>query len=1236
MPEINFTCSKCGAEIEADESIAGSVAQCPNCNSTVMIPMPGIKEGMKIAGYETVRRLGVGGMGEVWLATQTAMDRKVALKILSPALTTNTQFVDRFLKEVKNAAKLEHSNIVTAFDAGVDGIVYYLAMSYVDGVLLEDLLKVNKIIPENEALRIVRCIAEALNYAWTDFHIIHRDIKPSNIMLDSKKTPKLMDMGISKSISEEKGLTMTGMALGTPYYMSPEQARADVDIDCRSDIYSLGATLYHLVTGEVPYDGNSSVGILTKHITDPFPSPQNKNPKLSDACSALLEVMMAKSPDDRQNDWNAVIEDIDLVIAGKLPRTKRPDANATLVMRKINSDVQSSDGRTTVMPQIMTVKGQRKKNSMPLMIAATAAIILVALIIWFVMMNNSNKSALAEKEKSRIEQESRQKAEAVEIRLTKENATKIPEKVSAGTNKQVPVALGNSVKAVATLKREGKVPEGFEILKQPTSDSDGWASEIRHKTTGIEMVYVVPGEFMMGSPLKEARRCDDETLHKVKLTKPYYIGKYEVTQGQWEKIMGDKSNLSYFKGVNLPVENVSVDTCRKFCDNLGAGFRYPTEAEWEYAARGGNKSHAYINSGSDYLDEVGWYYGNSENKTHDVGMKKPNELGIYDMSGNVWELCSDWKGDYTSGSVTDPTGALTGPCRVYRGGSWGDGNGGCRSAIRSKFPPEFLWSKSAGLRLAMDIHLQDMPISQGILKSENSTSGTPKEKSGPKEKDGEGVNKQMSIELGDGVKMEFVLVQPGKFMMGFKGSQHEVTLTKPFWIGKFEVTQEQYQRVMGINPSRTKDLCKDAPVGSVSWLNAVDFCKKLSEKEGDSLPKGYVFRLPTEAEWEFAASGGQNSQGFIYSGSNTANEVGWFNVNSENKTNPVGKKKANELGLYDMSGNVWEWCNDWFGEYPKKPEMDPLGPKTGSIQVLRSGSWGNDPFSGRIASRHSAAPVECGGALGFRLTLGYPLQDIPVSPDKVESVKTVPETLKEKSGPKEKDGEEVNKQMSIDLGGGVKMEFVFVQHGKFILGDKGDQNEVTLSKSFWIGKFEVTQEQYEEIMGINPSFYKDSGKNAPVECVSWFDAVEFCKRLTEKADKSPSKGYVFRLPTSVEWEYAARGGQKSKGFEYSGSNILSEVASKGKSYTVGTKKPNELGIHDMSGNVSEWCQDWAEGWYIGRPVTDPSGPPSGLKRIFRGGSIISPAEQCRNAYRNATEPENRSRIGGFRVVLTAP
>ena len=249
---------------------------------------------------------------------------------------------------------------------------------------------------------------------------------------------------------------------------------------------------------------------------------------------------------------------------------------------------------------------------------------------------------------------------------------------------------------------KGKVPAGFEIIKGPTADTNGWASEIKHAKTRIEMVYVAPGKFMMGSPPDEKGRSGNETLHNVNLTKPYYIGKYEVTKEQWEKEM--RKNSLYFKEAGLPVGMVSWDDCQSFCKRIGNGFRLPTEAEWEYACRGGNKSKGYkIYSGSNNLDEVGWYDKNSGNKTHLVGQKKPNELGLCDMSGNVWEWCSDWHGGYPAGTVQDPIGAPSGSYRILRGGSpAGEGVLYCRAAFRHGLAPTFK-DGNVGLRLAFDI-----------------------------------------------------------------------------------------------------------------------------------------------------------------------------------------------------------------------------------------------------------------------------------------------------------------------------------------------------------------------------------------------------------------------------------------------------------------------------------------------------------------------------------------------------
>ena len=219
----------------------------------------------------------------------------------------------------------------------------------------------------------------------------------------------------------------------------------------------------------------------------------------------------------------------------------------------------------------------------------------------------------------------------------------------------------------------------------------------------IDMVKVEAGTFMMGatSEMKDPY-SDEKPVHQVTLTNDYYMGKYEVTQALWQAVMG--SNPSNFKGDNLPVETVNWNDCQEFISKLnsltGRKFRLPTEAEWEYAARGGKKSRGYQYSGSRKISDVAWYEGNSRSKTHPVGRKQANELGIYDMSGNVWEWCSDWYGSYSSSSQTNPMGSDSGAKRVRRGGSWCYIARICRSSYRYGDAPDCR-GLYLGLRLAL-------------------------------------------------------------------------------------------------------------------------------------------------------------------------------------------------------------------------------------------------------------------------------------------------------------------------------------------------------------------------------------------------------------------------------------------------------------------------------------------------------------------------------------------------------
>ena len=258
---------------------------------------------------------------------------------------------------------------------------------------------------------------------------------------------------------------------------------------------------------------------------------------------------------------------------------------------------------------------------------------------------------------------------------------------------------------------EGQPASLSGVLTTHASSSVSSGSSLTGKTItipvkdgiSIDMVRIGAGTFTMGAtPEMENPYNDEKPTRCVTLTNDYYIGKYEVTQALWQAVMG--SNPSNRKGDNLPVEEVSWDDCQEFISKLnrmtGKTFRLPTEAEWEYAARGGNKSKGYQYSGSNNLSDVAWYRDNSGYKTYAVGTKQPNELGIYDMSGNVWEWCQDWYGEYSSSSQVNPTGANSGSSRVNRGGAVGNDARLCRSSCRANDVPGTHYS-ILGLRLSL-------------------------------------------------------------------------------------------------------------------------------------------------------------------------------------------------------------------------------------------------------------------------------------------------------------------------------------------------------------------------------------------------------------------------------------------------------------------------------------------------------------------------------------------------------
>ena len=541
----------------------------------------------------------------------------------------------------------------------------------------------------------------------------------------------------------------------------------------------------------------------------------------------------------------------------------------------------------------------------------------------------------------------------------------------------------------------------------------------------MEFVRIPAGSFLRGSP-----------AHEVTLSRGFWMGKYEVTQGEWEAIMGFNPSRFADCGPRCPVERITMTGALSFIERLnalalGTGFRYrlPTEAEWEYAARAGTTGARHGE-----LDEIAWHAGNSGETTHPVGQKRTNLWGLHDMVGNVSEWVADWYGEYSGGAVTDPTGPSTGTYRLSRGGSWLVGQS-AHSAIRLRTNPDYL-SGTTGFRVvrteaggsssfgAEDDHgdtrdsATEIAVGASVrgrvqlvgdddwfrfqttaahtvvtayTESDGDTLGElhVAGSDSPVTDDDAGIgrNFRISASVPPGTHyllvggstgeytltltptrtdpvldaMEFVRIPAGSFLMGSpedeagrnvaEGPQREVTISRGFWMGKYEVTRDEWEAVMDPTPDG-EDCGRRCPVVGIADSSFYDinpryreFVWKLNEQQSG---KGYHYRLPTEAEWEYAARAGTTGARY-----GELDEIAWHAGNSGHEAHPVGQKRANPWGLYDMLGNAWEVTADWYGRYPVGAETDPTGPRFNDNslgKVFRGGS-----FYMSIASNRSAA-----------------------------------------------------------------------------------------------------------------------------------------------------------------------------------------------------------------------------------------------------------------------------------------
>ena len=603
-------------------------------------------------------------MGAVFLAEQlTVGNRPVALKVLSRKLLDDPEFLLRFQNEAASTGRIHHANVVTIYEsAQADDGTPYIAMEFLEGESLRQALTRRGALPVPEVAEILQQAARGLNAAHK-LGIIHRDLKPDNIFLtypDDERSAgvptradvapasppaqvgaglvpalpvgtadagraqdpplrpvvvKVVDFGIAKL--RESGMhTQTGTVLGTPAYMSFEQAsgmRSD-ELDARSDVYSLGVVVYEMLTGRTPFHSDTPVGYLRMHMQEDPPPFRAVKPDLL-ALPQLESVVMKALSKDRNQRYSSVLEFARELTGAAQPS---PTAQSSAAIPPTEIVPPLALGKTSRVP-VLTESPRRAKF-------AVLGVVLLAVIaggIWYFSPS----------------------AEHPPAHVTSPSSAAV---LSAGQKPTVEAPLAK----FAPTPRAAKV----------------------NPKDGLKYVWIPPGSFRMGCSPGDTECYDTEKPpHQVTITKGFWLGQTEVTVRAYKrfakdtgKAMPDPPSFNpEWSDEQMPIVNVNWDDAQAYC--AWAGGRLPTEAEWEYAARGGSTQARY-----GPIDEVAWYNKNSGGQTHPVGEKRANAFGLYDMLGNVWEWVKDWYDEnyLLTISSQDPAGPTSGKLHVLRGGSW--------------------------------------------------------------------------------------------------------------------------------------------------------------------------------------------------------------------------------------------------------------------------------------------------------------------------------------------------------------------------------------------------------------------------------------------------------------------------------------------------------------------------------------------------------------------------------------
>ena len=600
----------------------------------------------RIGVYRLTRRLGRGGMGEVWLAHDTALKRDVAVKLLPGEISSNERAVKRFLREARSAAKLNHPNVMTVHQIGKHRGRIFIVMELVEGGSLADELKKAGPLGWREATEVVRDAARGLAAAHAR-GLVHRDIKPSNLMRTGEGVVKVVDFGLARAQKETLEVTRPGGVIGTPAFIAPEQGRGR-NVDARSDLYSLACTYYALLTGRVPFPGDTSSAVIYQHVHEPFPDALQIVDDLPDAIGRILDRGTRKDPIDRYQSAEEMIADLEAALSG-----------ASLGTTRIR--------RKPARPGDATGERARRNRVIAGSLVGLGTLATLAVVLLVVYWPKPRPPL--------------PKPQPIpDWTLTPEQARRKQREAEAvwSAPAQTALDLGGGVTVKLAL-----VPPGLFAMGSDKTTL-GWYAD-----QGPRHEVAITRPFYLG--VTEVTQAQWKALMG---TEPW------------------KQKPHVREGDDYPAAFVSWHDCVAFCKAASAKtartIRLPTEAEWEYACRAGSGGQFSFGDAVGDLKDHAWYgadtQADDERYAHAVGQKKPNAWGLYDVHGNLWEWCSDWFGEdyYAHSDKADPHGPPAGKARILRGGCLHDPPGACRSAFRLGTDPSYEQA-NVGFRIVCEV-----------------------------------------------------------------------------------------------------------------------------------------------------------------------------------------------------------------------------------------------------------------------------------------------------------------------------------------------------------------------------------------------------------------------------------------------------------------------------------------------------------------------------------------------------